>query len=569
LGRWGRRHRLLVTGLAATVIVAMGALAVGDVLVARQRDRAEKNLAVARRVVDEMYTGVAERLEDQKEMDDYQREILEKALRFYERFALPQNRDPQVRLEAARAGMRVGGIRSRLGQTAAAEQADRQALEILSGLVSDHPAEPAYRDALAQAHRELGAILLDEQRWPESEREIKAAAALWEALAREQPKVTEYRSKLGDAHGRLGDQYQYKGRVQEAEAAFRQALDITGPLARDYPDVSAYQESLATMLQSLARLRANKLHDMRGAVASAQRAVEIMEKLVRDRPEMTRYQLDLGVKLASLGNMLAIERKFPQAEAAVRRSIAILEKLAADHPLDMKVASELGFAYHQMKAVLSFRGDEQSALEWSGRFIQMLRLVARRDPRNRWNGRRLLWAALGERAETWTRLGRFNEALADFQDALDLAHENGDKEEDMFRTFHALTKARLGDLSELALLGDRVREILNIGAVRGGETVYNYWMLCYDAACVHAALAQLALRDQGRSPAERQQRADRDLERALDLLDEARSSDEFKEMIRLDEVQKETLLDPLRSQPRFQFLMMDLAMPADPFARTH
>jgi hypothetical protein len=87
----------------------------------------------------------------------------------------------------------------------------------------------------------------------------------------------------------------------------------------------------------------------------------------------------------------------------------------------------------------------------------------------------------------------------------------------------------------------------------------------YDAACVHAALAQLALQDQGRPPAERQQLADRDLERTLELLDKARSSDEFKEMIHLDEVRKEKLLDPLRSHPRFQLLMLDLAFPDDPF----
>jgi hypothetical protein len=78
LRRWGRRHRLLVTGVAATLLVAAPALAVGNVLVANQRDRAEKNLAFARQVVDEMYTGVADKLEDQKQMDDYQREILEK-----------------------------------------------------------------------------------------------------------------------------------------------------------------------------------------------------------------------------------------------------------------------------------------------------------------------------------------------------------------------------------------------------------------------------------------------------------------------------------------------------------
>ncbi len=46
--RWARRHRVLVAGLAAALLAAVAALAVGGVLVARQRDRAEQNLAFAR-----------------------------------------------------------------------------------------------------------------------------------------------------------------------------------------------------------------------------------------------------------------------------------------------------------------------------------------------------------------------------------------------------------------------------------------------------------------------------------------------------------------------------------------
>jgi serine/threonine-protein kinase len=565
LRRSGRRHRLLVTVLAATLIVAVAALAVGNLLVARQRDRAERNLAFARRVVDEMYTGVAAKLDDQVQMDDYQREILEKALSFYERLALPQSRDSRVRLEAARAGLRAGAIRSRLGQTAAAEQADRQAFEILSGLVSEHPAELAYRDILAQAHHELGAVYRTEERQNDSEREIKAAAELWEELAREQPKLAEPRSKLADAHGRLGDLYQIQGRVEEAKGAFRQALDLADRLAREHPDVDAYQESLVRILHAFASLQVNKLHDLAGCQATRERAAEIIEKLARDHPEVTRYQLGLGVVLASKGHNLALGRKFPSAEAAVKRSIAILEKLATDHPQDLKIAAALGDAYRRMQMVLVFRGDDQSALDWAGRRLQVLRLLERRDPRNRSIGRIELWAALGERGETWTRLGRLTEALADFQEALEIAHDNGSKEEEMFRAFHALTKARLGDLSELALLGDQIRAILKVGAVRGGETVYRYWMVYYDAACVHAALVQPTLQDQGRPPAERQRLADRDLERALELLDKARAADEFKEMIRLEEIRREHLLDPLRSHPRFQLLMLDLAFPDDPF----
>jgi hypothetical protein len=37
----------------------------------------------------------------------------------------------------------------------------------------------------------------------------------------------------------------------------------------------------------------------------------------------------------------------------------------------------------------------------------------------------------------------------------------------------------------------------------------------------------------------------------------------------LDQLRSDVDLKPLRSRPDFQLLMMDLAMPAEPFARAH
>jgi hypothetical protein len=54
-------------------------------------------------------------------------------------------------------------------------------------------------------------------------------------------------------------------------------------------------------------------------------------------------------------------------------------------------------------------------------------------------------------------------------------------------------------------------------------------------------------------------------DRALELLEKARAGDEFKGPIRLDEVRRETLLDPLRADHRFQLLMKGLGFPDDPF----
>ena len=160
------------------------------------------------------------------------------------------------------------------------------------------------------------------------------------------------------------------------------------------------------------------------------------------------------------------------------------------------------------------------------------------------------------------RLGRHAEALADFEEILELSR--GTKYGDLFGAFHALTKARLGDLSALALLGDQVRETLRLGV--GQKThIYGYYMLYYDAACIHCALAKRRSRIGANHWPNAGELAQRDLDRALELLDKARATGEFKRMIRLDEVRTEPLLDPLRANPRFQLLMMDLAFPDDPF----
>jgi hypothetical protein len=194
----------------------------------------------------------------------------------------------------------------------------------------------------------------------------------------------------------------------------------------------------------------------------------------------------------------------------------------------------------------------------------MYRSLARRDPHNLEIGQKGVSQAIAGRAENSMRLGRHADAVADFKELVALA--KGNRSGELFRAFHALSEARQGDLSALALVEREVRDRLAGG--RAGALVYPYyWMNCYDAACLFAALARLPLRDQEKTMAERQRLSQRDFERALDLLDMMRAPGECKEEIPLDEIRREPLLDPLRSHPRFQLLMMDLEFPDDPFRR--
>jgi len=563
LRRWGRRHRLLVTGLAATLIVAVAALAAGNVLVARQRDIAERNLAVARTVVDEMYTQVAAKLDDEQQMDDYQREILEKALTFYERFALPQSHDPNVRLEAGLIGIRVGEIRHRLGQGEAAQAAYHQAIAVLSRLASDHPAEPSHRHALAQAEFGLATFFRDNDLWKDCLAEAGKAVAIWVVLARERAAAAEYRQRLAECQGLLADAYLRLGRLDETDRENRAALGLAKELVKEHPESIACQYLLGDLLYSSAfpqKIRG----DWPGYEANLSRALSIFEALLRRNPKAKKYRVAMGDCYRFLAEAYVKDRRFTQCQDASERALAIFEGLAAEHPQCIHCRLNLARMFHSMDYQSLLKGDLRTAIAWSDRAIEILRPLARREL-GRLRARRDLWATLENRAEMSVHLGRYAGALADYEEILALYDKalpvDPDESPQLLHLLHALTKARLGDLSALARLGEQVRATLR------ERTGYHsgYWVTCYDAACVHAALARLALQDQGKPLAERQQLAQVDLDRTLELLDKARETGEFKGMIRLDEVRRDPTLDLLRANPWFQLLMMDLAFPDNPF----
>ena len=431
--------------------------------------------------------------------------------------------------------------------------------------MSDHPAEPVYRDALAEAHRELSAIFDNQQQKDRSEWELKAAARIWEALSREQPEVGRFRSKLADAHSSLGylysfgERYGHQPRLDEAEAELWQAQNAAERLAREHPEVSAYEALLATILQRRGLLQSRG--DRSSAEESFERAVEIAGSLARTHPKTKIYQVLFAKNLKTLGVNCTRMGNFSQAEKALKAAIAVLEKLVADHPQDIQIANELGTEYLYYQELLRSGGHGESAMEWSVPPIRLFRSLASRDPRN-FETRELLWESIAEQGETLMRLGRYPEALADFDELVQSAQDTRSLE--VYWAFHALAKARLGDLSELAHMEHRVRDVLS---VPDPDSAARYHMLFFDEACLAAALAKLARDDRVRPPAQQTRSAQADLDRALAFLDRARAVGEFQRDIRPDEVQRERLLDPLRSDPRFQLLMMDLEFPDDPFGR--
>jgi serine/threonine protein kinase len=116
--KWARRHRTAVTAVVAILALSVVALAVSTLVIwheqaqtraayeaearahadeADQRRRAEQNVRLALKVLDDVYLQVAERQfprDPQRERED--RQLLERALAFYEPFVQNNSTDPAV-----------------------------------------------------------------------------------------------------------------------------------------------------------------------------------------------------------------------------------------------------------------------------------------------------------------------------------------------------------------------------------------------------------------------------------------------------------------------------------------
>ncbi len=151
-GRWARRHKTMLAGVAVMAILAVLGLVVSSILIMRESKEADRRAQQTLQAVDEMYTQVAQRWwYQQPYLEQVQREFLLKALHFYEEFSRENSSAPRWRLEAAKAARRVGEIQHKLSEHAKAEAAYDLAIDRLTQLAAEFPGETVQRDELANA----------------------------------------------------------------------------------------------------------------------------------------------------------------------------------------------------------------------------------------------------------------------------------------------------------------------------------------------------------------------------------------------------------------------------------
>jgi serine/threonine protein kinase len=329
------KYRVWLATAAAFAVLLVGGIIVSSWLayVARTENaRAERNLQLAQNAVDEMLSSAgrnsARVAGDVPQLEEFRKELLDKARRFYARFTEQKPDSENLRQEMARAHFRLADIYRILEQPANATKEYEEAINQFQSLVTDYPSRAEYRQALANSYNWLGETLRPQR--------VSAAAAdkayvnairLQQDLIHANAENRDYQRELARTHYNRGILRYSIEDFKDSEADFRAAIQILQPLAAKDPSPAASQElaraynNLATLLRQNDRVdEAKELYE---------RAISVHQQIAKADPENREYKQELATYNNNLAMLLVDENSLAPAEQRNRDALNLIQDLAS------------------------------------------------------------------------------------------------------------------------------------------------------------------------------------------------------------------------------------------------
>ena len=343
-----RRLKLRRVQVAAGVLATFLVVAVSLAYVAIQENRrATTNLALARGAVDESLASADRNPAlvalDPPEVEEFRRELLNKAQSFYSAFMSQDPTSETSRRDIAFAHFRMGHINRALEKPDEAVREYRDSLNRFQALRTDYPMNPDYRVALANAYNYLGLTLSPfPARAGEAERAYDSALELQLALVAEgtpsTPSTSSTPSTPGvDREQELARTHYNRGILRSrrdggaalAEADFLAAIRLLEPLASGSDRAS---QELARAYNNLGSLLYDDAQRVGETQALWERAIAIDETLVIKEPRNREYKAELATFCNNLAALLHDRGQLAEADRRSREALDLIEVLARVAP---------------------------------------------------------------------------------------------------------------------------------------------------------------------------------------------------------------------------------------------
>jgi serine/threonine-protein kinase len=527
--RWERRHRTAVMAAASGLLVAVAGMF--SVLVVQARansdlsrsnnalatanQRERERFALAMDAVKLFHGEVSEDfLLKEKPFEALRTKLLRGAAGFYGKLEalLERQTDPTSRAALGRAYDELGELTEKIGSAPEALTVHRKALAVRRELADTPEAGAATQVDVARSLLAVGWLQYRTADMSGARASYEEILRLVESLRANSSAGDQLQAVQGLVHQRIGRLFRDTGKPAEAMTAFERAIAIWQKLADAQPDVTQFQSDLGTSYDEFGRFLdvAGKPNESLNACESA---LAIRQKLADANPSVARFQRDMVLSYESIGRARMFAGKPAEALAAFEQAQETIQKLADANPNVSDFQSELSETHLLVGWALKQTGKPAEARAAHERAITVMQKLADADPNvARWQNR--LAIILCNIGELTREAGRTAEAVATYRRAVAI--------------WTQLSSPAPQDL--------------------------------YNSACTHAELARLA-GEPGSGMTASEGRAEAD--RAMEWLRRAVAAG-YRKLVAL---RTDPNLDPLRSRPDFQLLMMDLEFPDDPFAR--
>jgi serine/threonine-protein kinase len=473
--RWVRRHRTLATTAGVLVMAAaagLGLLAAererARSAVAGERDRATAARTRAREALDAMVSGITgDSLATQANLSPEQKTFLQSVLKYYEEFSAEPGEDREGRERLANAHRQLGLIHYQLGQREEGVPVFREAASLYQQLSNDFPTSAEYRRGVVFCNNRLGYLLVALGRRAEAEDAYRAALTVGEQLVAEHPDEADDRHNLAQSRNRLGLLHASVGKRDEAEADYAAALAIWRRLTTEHPADPDYANCLGWCYTNTGLLLGD-----RGKPAEAEAAyrssIAVRERLAAEYPNMRDNRHGLAMSYNNLGLLLANGGRRIDAAGAYQTSLTIREKLITEYPAIPDYIKDLGGTFCNLGYLNLAANLPGSALGWHTQAIDRLAPLVAAEP-HFVAARQYLRNSHWGRARDLVRLGRYDEALRDWERAIEL--DEGSEG----------VRLRIGRAACLAHLGrasDAVAEVEQFAAAKDAKSGTLYGCAC-------------------------------------------------------------------------------------------
>ena len=268
--------------------------------------------------------------------------------------------------ELALARTHLAQISSVTGSATEAVSQFQQAIALWEGLVATQPANPVYREALARALNEQGAVIMHMKgRLAEALRIFRRALDLLEpqVAASHSPAASH---ELSMILLNIGEAQREQGQLKEAIESIQRSLVIEGELwPRRTRICSIRQSPWQKGTRLWARSSWSDSDGIGPALMEYQQAILLLEKVTKLHPELSDQAFELAFILSDLSRLQQMAGKLDSALGSAGKAMEILERLDRQYPSGLNYQQGLAGIYHMMSDLHRQRREPAEALAFA------------------------------------------------------------------------------------------------------------------------------------------------------------------------------------------------------------